>query len=114
MSKIFLIRDGEFHIRDAEVDMTNAVRNIYGLKVPKRLSFVSSDHIRLRAKPARMIRSGFCEMDILSEMTLTLRDGKPRKTIGITQFVEPCHVNRRLVRWLSDLRIGRNGKPPLF
>jgi carotenoid 1,2-hydratase len=113
-SNLFLVRDGSMHERDTQSELQNPTRSLFGLKVPRRLSFVSDDNIRLRVKPVKVIQSGFFEVKMLSEITLMLRDGKPRKTFGITEFTAPGRMKNSLYRWLSDLRIGRNGNSPLF
>ena len=43
-------------------------------------------------------------------MYSVLRDGKPRKAIGITEYLAPKNMKYRLFRWFMDLRIGKNGK----
>lgn len=113
-SKLFLIRDGKVHER-AVPDLENSfTRNRYGLKLPERISFLSSDNIRLRVKPIRAIQSGLFETKVLSEMTLMLRDGKPRITTGIAELISPERMRSRLFRWIEDMRIGKNGKGPIF
>ncbi len=114
LSKLFLVREGSIHERDALSETQNPKRDRYGIKVPGRLSFVSGDNIRLRVKPVRSIESGFFKKSMVSEITLMLRDGRPRKTMGITEFIAPERLKNPLFRWISGLRIGRNGKPPLF
>jgi hypothetical protein len=106
-SKLYLSRDGELHERDAEVEMQNIARDRFGMKIPQRLTFTSADNIRIRIKPVRAIRSGFFEKKVVSEITLSLRDGKPRKTLGITEFWAPSRLNRPLIRLLSSLMSGR-------
>ena len=113
-SKLILIRDGTILERNVSSETTEVKRDRYGLKIPRRISLVSDDNIRLRVKPSSVIRSGFSEVKMLSEMTLMLRDGKPRKTFGITEFIEPGRMKNRLVRWLSDLAIGKERRSPLF
>ncbi len=113
-SKLFLVREGSIHERDVRRDAQNPARDRYGLKMPGRLSFISDDNIRLRVKPAWVIESGFFKKSVVSEMTLMLRDGKPRKTVGITEFIAPGRMNNPLFRWFSDLRTGRDGRAPLF
>jgi carotenoid 1,2-hydratase len=110
----YLIRDGEIHDRIATCEAGEHKRDRWGLSVPGRISFVSDDNIKLRVKPVTAFRSGFTEVKMLSEITLSLRDGKPRKTIGITEFVDPRRLKSRLFRWISDLRIGREDRSPLF
>ena len=113
-AQLFLVRDGSLHSRAMNTELQFSTRRPFGLKVPRRISLLSSDNIRLRVKPQKIIQSGFFEVKMLSEMTLVLRDGKPRKTYGITEFTAPGRLKSSLYRWLSDLRVGRNGKPPIF
>ncbi|MEP6788080.1 MAG: hypothetical protein ABJB40_06600 [Acidobacteriota bacterium] len=114
ISKLFLVREGDIHERDAQSETQNQVRDRYGLKIPRRLSFVSDDNIRLRVKPLQVIESGFFKKSMVSEITLMLRDGRPRKTMGITEFIAPGRLKNPLFRWFSDLRTARNGRSPLF
>lgn len=113
-AKLFLIKDGKIHFRDVQQKDGGLIRTGHGFKVPERLSFVSDDKIRLRIKPVKIFQSGFFESRMLSEMTLTLRDGKPRKTVGITELSTPKLMRSRFFRWLTDLRIGKNGNGPIF
>ena len=53
-------------------------------------------------------------MRTLSEMTLTLMDGKPRKTFGITELVTAKLMRSKFFRRLADLRIGKHGRGPLY
>ena len=113
-SKLFMVRDGAIHERNVTCDATEIKRDRYGLKIPRRISFISGDSIRLRVKPMSTIRSCFSEVKMLSEITLMLRDGNPRKTLGITEFVDAGRMKNRFLRRLTDLRIGRGGRSPLF
>jgi hypothetical protein len=113
-SKLFLIRDGKIHEREVPGLEKLISRDRYGLKLPKRISFLSEDKIRLRIKPGNVIQSGPFAKTVLSEMTLMLRDGKPRKAVGISEIIRPALTRSRLFRWLADARIGKNGKGPLF
>jgi hypothetical protein len=111
---LYLVRDAALREHKATVDIQHTRRDRYGLKIPGRFQFKTRDNVRLRVKPVRMIESGFFEARMLSEITLMLRDGKPRKTIGITEFSDPTRVSNPFFRLLSDLRIGKNGRPPLL
>ncbi|MEO6654807.1 MAG: hypothetical protein ABIO36_01875 [Pyrinomonadaceae bacterium] len=114
VSKLFLVRDGGIYERDIRSEFQNYERSRYGQKLPGRLSFISADNIGFRVKPLKVIQTGAFEVRMLSEMTLMLRDGKPRKTLGIAEFVTPGRVNSRLFRWVSGLRVGKEGKPPML
>lgn len=111
---LYLVRDGALREHAATVDIQHPRRDRYGLTIPGRFQFRTQDNVRLRVKPMRMIQSGFFEARMLSEITLMLRDGKPRKTIGITEFSDPTRLKNPFFRWISDLRIGKNGKAPLL
>lgn len=113
-SRLVIEREGEMIERVARMEARNFRRDRYGMVIPGRLSFVSDDNVRLRVKPQLAIESGFFRKSMVSEITLMLRDGKPRKTEGIVEFTAPGRLRNVALRWFSDLRIGRNGKPPLF
>lgn len=110
----YLIRDGEIDARFAAYAAKGQRRDRWGLLVPKKMSFVSADNIVLNVRPVTAFRSAFSEVKMLSEITLDLGDGKTRKAIGITEFVDPRRLRSRFVRWISDLRIGSEERSPLF
>jgi hypothetical protein len=112
--KFFLIRDGEIHERRAECLASEHRRDKWGLMVPRRIAYTSDDNIRIRVKPVSTIRSGLCDVRMLSEITLGLRDGKPRKTVGLTEFIDPRRMKSSVFRMIADMRIGKNGRSPLF
>jgi hypothetical protein len=112
--KFYLIRDGKIEDRDASCDASEHKRDRWGLLVPRRIAFRSEDEIELLVKPTIAFRSGFSEVKMLSEVTLTTADGRSRKSVGITEFVDPRRLKSRLFRWISDLRIGREDRSPLF
>jgi carotenoid 1,2-hydratase len=109
-TKLFVIRNGEMNERNARYEEQNYARNRFGIKYPTRLRLISDDNLRLRVKPLKIIDSSFYYLRFLSEMTLTLRDGRPRKTIGITEFMAPENLKHRWLDWITDMRIGKNGK----
>jgi carotenoid 1,2-hydratase len=110
VTKLFTIRDGEFRDCDASYEDQNFKRDKFGIKYPTRLSFITGDNRRLRIKQLEVMDSSFFYLRFLSEMTLTLRDGKPRKTIGITEFLKPKTLKYSWLDWLTNMRIGRKGK----
>lgn len=107
-ARLFLIRDGKIHEREAKLEQVRFRRDRYGIKYPTRLTFVSEDNIRLRVKLSPVIDSGFYELSFLNRSTLMLRDGKPRKTVGFSHMMVPRNLKYRLFRWISDLKIGKN------
>ena len=109
-TKLFTIRNGEMRDRNANYDEQHFSRDIFGVKYPQRLTFLTEDNVRLRIKQTKIIDSSFFYLRFLSEMTLTLRDGKPRKSIGITEYLNPKALKYRWLDWLVSMRIGRKGK----
>lgn len=110
LNKMLIVRSGELREREVKYEEHNFTRDKFGIKYPQRLSFVSEDNLRLRVKQNRVIDSSFFYLRFLSEMTLTLRDGKPRKTIGITEYLAPKTLKYRWLDWLVNMRIGKKGK----
>jgi carotenoid 1,2-hydratase len=111
-TKLLVVKNGELRERTAEYDEQNYARDKFGIRYPTRLRLISDDNMRLRVKPLKIIDSSFYYLRFLSEITLTLRDGIPRKTSGITEFLAPKSLKYRWLNWLSDMRTGRNGKGP--
>ncbi len=110
--KLFIIRDGEICELDVACDVGPHRRDRFGLKVPRTITY-ASDEVILLIEPTSTIRSGFCEVKMLGEVTLEIGDIK-RKAAGIIEFINPRRMQNSLFRWISDLRIGRNGRSPLF
>ena len=113
-TKLYVIKNGELTDRSVDYDEQNYARNKFGIRYPTRLRLISQDNVRLRVKPFKIIDASFYYLRFLSEITLTLRDGVPRKTTGITEFLAPKTLKYRWLNWLSDIRTGKNGKPPLL
>ncbi|CAN5745514.1 hydroxyneurosporene dehydrogenase [soil metagenome] len=110
VTKLMTVRNGELRERDAGLSEENYSRHIFGIKYPQRMTFITEDNMRLRIKQTRLIDASFFYLRFLSEMTLTLRDGKPRKTVGITEHLAPKALKLRWLDWLINMRIGKKGK----
>ncbi len=109
-TKLFVIKNDELNDYDAAYEEQNLSRDKFGIKYPKRLRFVTEENRRLRVKQTQIIDSSFFYLRFLSEMTLTLRDGKPRQAIGITEYLKPKALKYWWLDWLTNMRIGRSGK----
>ena len=109
-TQLFTIRNGELRPREAQYEEQQFARDIFGIRYPQRLTFLTEDNMRLRVKQTKIIDASFFYLRFLSEMTLTLRDGKPRKAVGITEYLNPKALKYRWLDWLVNMRIGRNGK----
>lgn len=109
-TKLFTVCEGKLDECDAAYEEQDFKRDKFGIKYPTRLGFITDDNTRLRVKSVKIIDSSFFYLRFLSEMTLTLRDGTERTTIGITEYLAPKALKYRWLDWLTNMRIGRNGK----
>lgn len=110
--KVHVIENGEIREHEAQCRASDYRRDRWGLRVPHRLRF-AADGLELAVLPTNAFRSGFSEVKTLSEVMLR-RGTKTQTTIGLAEFIDPARMRSRLRRWVSDLRIGRNERPPLF
>ena len=109
-TKLLVISDGALRERDADYEESNFTRDKFGIKYPTEMGFASEDNLHLGVKHQKIIDSSFFYLRFLSEMTLTLSDGKPRQTLGITEYLAPKALKFRWLNWLINMRIGREGK----
>lgn len=109
-TKIFTVRDNILREQNSSYEEQNFTRDKFGIKYPQRLSLITEDNMRLHVKQLKIIDSSFFYLRFLSEMTLTLGDGKSLKTVGITEILKPKALKYRWLDWLTNMRIGRNGK----
>jgi hypothetical protein len=74
------------------------------------MRFASEENLNLAVKHRKIIDSSFFYLRFLSEMNLTLGDGKTRQTLGITEYLAPKALKFRWLNWLINMRIGRGDK----
>ncbi len=111
---VFIIRDGRINEYAAACVASEHRRDRLGLNVPRRIDLESDGVFKFAVRPISTVRSGFSDVKMLSEVELDLKDGKTRKTVGLTEFVDPRRMRNPLFRWISDLRIGKRGRSPMF
>lgn len=109
-TKLFTVKENNLRECDAAYEELNFKRDKFGIKYPTALNFISENNTRLSVKQNKIIDSSFFYLRFLSEMTLTLPDGEPRQTVGITEYLAPKALKYRWLDWLTNMRIGRNGK----
>ncbi len=109
-TKMFSIYNGIFSEMDVRCEEQNFRRDKFGIKYPAQLNFISRDNVRLIVEQKKIIDSSFFYLRFLGEMTLILSDGKTRKTVGLTEYLAPKALKYRWLDWLTNMRIGRNGK----
>ena len=112
-TKLLVVKNGELTERTVEYEEQNYVRDKFGIRYPTRLRMISEDNVRLLSKPVKVLDSSFYYLRFLSEITLTLRDGVARETLGITEYLAPKTLKYRWLNWISDIRTGKNGRSPL-
>ncbi len=109
-TKLLLVKNKELEILDSEYEAKKFRRDIFGLKYPSQFRFQANGEISLNVRHINSIDSSFFYLRFLSELTLDLGDGKPRKSIAITEHLAPKSLKFRWLDWLVNMRIGRNGK----
>ena len=109
-TKLLVVRNGELHECATEYEETVFERDKFGIKYPTQMRFASKDDSFLIVKHKKVIDSSFFYLRFMSEMTLILPDGKPRRNVGITEYLAPKALKRRYLNFLINMRIGRNGK----
>jgi hypothetical protein len=109
-TKLFTVKDGTLRECNAAYEEQKFKRDKFGIKYPTLLNFISENNTRLSVKQNKIIDSSFFYLRFLSEMTLTLPDGEPRQTVGITEYLAPKALKYRWLDWLTNMRIGRRGK----
>ncbi|MEZ5346751.1 MAG: hypothetical protein R2681_14465 [Pyrinomonadaceae bacterium] len=107
ITNLFIAREGELSTNPATSTAQGFSRTILGLKYPERLQIHSGDNTRLRVKQNNIVDSSLFYLRFLSEMTLSLNDGKPRKGIGISEHLSPKALKYKWLDWLMKLRIAK-------
>lgn len=107
-SNLIVVRDNTIRLRKATSVETEYSRDKYGIRYPTRLRLITEDGLQLKAKPIKTIQSSFYFLRFVSEITLMLRDGIPRKTLGISEFLSPRSVRFKWLNWITKLGNRKN------
>lgn len=110
LTKLFVIRNHELGASDARLEENKFTRHYFGIRYPQKLRFESENKCQLQVEQKKTIDASFFYLRFLSEMTLSLPDGKSHKTIGITEHLAPKTLKYRWLDWLVNMRIGRGDK----
>jgi hypothetical protein len=111
--KLYIIKNGAISEHRADCSADDYRRDRWGLRVPHKVQFTSDEGIEVLVRPTSNLRSGFSEVKTLSQVSLRC-EGRTRSTVGLTEFVNPARMRSKFYRWISDLRIGRKERSPLF
>ncbi len=114
LGKVLIVRNGSISECEASCETGDYRRDRYGIYIPHKISYHLDDHMEIRITPTDVIRSGIAEVKMLADITTDSCNESPRVSRGIVEFVDPRRMKSRLSRWVSNLRIGQDGKPPLF
>jgi carotenoid 1,2-hydratase len=109
-TKLFLVKNGALTVSDATCEETDYARNIYGMKYPKTLNFSTAEDVKFSVRQTKLIDASFFYLRFLSETEIKCPDGSRHEAFAITEHLAPKALKYRWLDWLTDMRIGRNGK----
>lgn len=109
-TKLFLVKNGELTVSDAVCEETDFARNIFGMKYPKTLNFSTAGDVKFSVRQTKLIDASFFYLRFLSETEIKCPDGSRHEAFAITEHLAPKALKYRWLDWLTDMRIGRNGK----
>ena len=110
VTRLFLVNEDKFSANEAGFAPSKLHRNLFGIKYPQKLDFLTPKDYLLTVNQTKVIDASFFYLRFLSEMRLDLGDGKLRETIGITEHLAPRSLRWRSLDWLVNMRIGRRGR----
>lgn len=102
-ARLLIYKNGILRELKAELEEQTKDAGFLRKRLPSRVKLVTDENIRLRIKPMAVIHRDVLETSWLTEMTLTLRDGIPRRSFGLSEFSKPGNFNRKLYKWLTKL-----------
>jgi len=106
-AKLILTTEDSIDVRIAEFEK-GAVSSKLGIRYPLELTLSDGEEVVLSVETVKVIESTFYHLRTISEMTLTLGDGKVHKNTGITEILAPGNMKYWLLRWFSDFTIERS------
>lgn len=109
LTKLFLIRENNLTVSSAVCSESAKRRNIFGVKYPRKLDFITEKDVSFTVKQNKTIDASFFYLRFLSDMELDFGDGEKHQAIGITEHLAPRSLRWRFLDWLVNMRIGRNG-----
>ncbi|MBX3243692.1 MAG: hypothetical protein KF685_04380 [Acidobacteria bacterium] len=108
ISKLLVVRDNTFRVRDAICERRDVSHDLLGIKFEQNLKISSDDGLELTINRIKPLSSGIYMLRFICEMQLTLRDGKPRKSIGLSECISPKRLRSGWMRKLTGLFTNRN------
>jgi carotenoid 1,2-hydratase len=112
-TRLFTVRDGELVDYAAQLKTQSVRRHHFGICYPQSLEFMAkaeSRTISLIISQRRVLEGSYFYLRFLSEATLDIGDGSTQSAQAITEHLAPRALCWRWLDWLTNMRIGRNGR----
>jgi len=112
-TRLFVVRGGELADYDAQLKTQSVRRHHFGVRYPQSLEFTAeaeSRTISLVLSQRRVIEGSYFYLRFLSEATLDIGDRRIQRVQAITEYLAPRALRWRWLDWLTNMRIGRNGR----
>jgi carotenoid 1,2-hydratase len=113
VTRLYLIQDDSLSVFTPQLKMSRTRRHFFGLRYPRLLQFQATSenyHASLEVRQQRVIDGSFFYLRFLSEATLETIGGRTSLATCITEQLNPHTLSRTWLRWLINMRIGRNGR----
>jgi hypothetical protein len=111
-TRLFLVRDGALSKHHARFDAGRFRRHHFGLRYPQELSFETTEpDATLHVSQSRVVDGSYFYLRFLGEATLEMRGALSlQRAPAFTEHLAPRALRLRWLDWLTDMRIGRNGR----
>ncbi|HVF86574.1 MAG TPA: hypothetical protein VM866_03250 [Pyrinomonadaceae bacterium] len=111
-TRLFVVRDKELAHYDAQLKKQSVRRHHFGVRYPRSLGFTAEAEgrtISLILSQRRVIESSYFYLRFLSDAALDI-GGRTQRAEAITEHLAPRALRWRWLDWLTNMRIGRNGR----
>jgi carotenoid 1,2-hydratase len=113
-SKLYVIRDDTITQEDAEFEVLETGRDVFGLKYPKLFVVRAESGSDLVVEQKKVVDSSFFYTRFLCDASLSLNDQVARNSCGLSEYLAPARLRNGWFDRLIDMRISRAGKPSLL
>jgi carotenoid 1,2-hydratase len=112
-TRLFVVRDKSLSAYDAVRETGRLRRDRFGVNYSRRMSFTTQDEsarIALHVSQQRTVDRSFFYLRFIGEAALDLADGETRRAPVLAEHLAPRSLSLRWLDWLTDMRIGRDGR----
>jgi hypothetical protein len=113
-TSLCLVKDNQLFIEAIAFEVLDRSRATFGFEYPKHLRASTKQGIEIDVRSGANIDAGFFNLKKFCEIEFSSPDGVRRASKGMIEFGKHDHDNHRLLQKLSSLRVGRNGRSPIF